>query len=187
MHDKHSCSTSPCEECDGMPESRITIVTPDDPNTNKIGFMVYERGIDDQTPDYDAEVLSSTDAADQYLNHHGHPFKRSDRTGYTSVKVLTELTGRPWDQYALNMIQSCRPSALRVTTGDVTSDSFHWRVTVFLSEDKRTIKEIVQEVEVGLTGAKHGHGLNKYASGASPKPQNVFYNARGLNKLNLTK
>lgn len=115
----------------------------------------------------------------------GVPYKSPGRVGHAKVTVLAELVGRPWDQYALNMVQSCRPSMVRVTTGTVTGDSFAWRVTVFLTDDERTIREIVQEVEVGLVGAKHGHGLNKYALGVSPKPQNVVFNARGVKKLDI--
>ncbi len=157
---------------------------------DKIGFMVHEVPFDDKTPDYDAAVLSSTDEADRYRRSHENPmsgYRKPLSTGYTHIDCLPKLIGRPWDQYALNMVHALRPSCIVVTGGEVTCDAVPWRVTVTIEEDNRTIKNLTQEVHVGLTGASHGHGLNKYAAGLDPAPQRVFFNTRGLKKLSLDK
>ena len=162
-----------------IPIRSDTVVAPE--KKLEAGWM-FQDTTNDQTPDYDAAILSSTEEADKYLSANGEIVGKPISWGSLSIEVLPNLIGRPWDQYALNLIYGLRPSSLRVTTGEVTCDRRPWRVTVYLESDERTIRRVEQEVDVGLTGARHGHGLHKYAKGADPKPQNVFFNARGLNK-----
>jgi hypothetical protein len=101
--------------------------------------------------------------------------------------MLQQLWGRPWDQYALNIMAAIRPSCIRVASYNqpTTCDAVNWRVTVYLEEDNRTIRKIDQEVTVALVGAKHGHGLHKYLVGGSPKACHAFFNTRGLKKLQI--
>lgn len=166
---------------------QIRVLGRDPEGRPTIGFSVYEVPFDDDTPDYDADVLASTDEADKYLTGHRARYERPPSLGYTSIEVLQMLWGRPWDQYALNMMAAVRPSCIRVVVpGEgLTCDAVTWRVTVYLGEDERTIGQITQEVEVGTVGASHGHGLHKYSVGADPTPQHLFVNTRGLKKLNL--
>ena len=173
----------------GKPQAypKIKVLPADPVGSKKIGFMCYETPLDDKTPDYDAEVLRSTDEADKYRSHHGIPYKSPEGYSFTVLPVLPDLVGRPWDQYALNMTSSLRPSDIRVVGPHegLTLDCYSWRVTVFLKEDNRTIYWIEQEVNVGCVGAQHGHGLHKYARGEDPTPCRMVFNPRGLKKLEL--
>jgi hypothetical protein len=72
------------------------------------------------------------------------------KRGFCHVPMLEFLNGRKWDDYAMAIVHSLRPSALRTSiTGALKCDAVMWRVTVLLNEDG-TIKEIWQEAEVGL-------------------------------------
>ena len=84
-----------------------------------------------------------------YRNSHGAEPQKSDRRGYTLVKVLPHLVGRPCDDVAMSYIQGLRPSFVRIVTGVMTCDSFTWRVTVHVDAEN-VIRDIEQEVEIGL-------------------------------------
>lgn len=170
-------------------KDQIRVLGRDPEGRPTIGFSVYEVPLDDKTPDYDPDVLASTEEADKYRSFHRVEYQRPPSHGYLCIDVLQQLWGRPWDQYALNMLGAVRPSCIRVIEHNegMTADSVSWRVTVVLDEDDRTIKGIKQECNVGTTGASHGHGLRKYSVGADPTPQNFFVNTRGLAKLTLDK
>lgn len=91
----------------------------------------------------------------------GRTFIPWDSIGFTVLRVLPNLTGRPWDDIALAYVHSLRPSSLRVirSTEGTQLDARDWRVTVYLSADS-TIKSIDQEVRVGLPdGVSHGAAL----------------------------
>lgn len=152
----------------------------------KVGFKVYE-SFGDPSPVYDAEVLGSTTAADAYVHRHRVKYDPPMQTGYTELAQLPKLWGRPWDQYALNMVHSLRPNYIRValTGTGVTLDAVKWRVTVYLEDDNRTIRCIKQEVEVGCVGAAHGYGLQRYGAGAGPEPQPFFGSKEGIRKLEI--
>ena len=85
-------------------------------------------------------------------------YTKPEATGYTCLQVLTLLYGLPWDEYAMNWVDTLRPSRVRVSTnGWVNSDAMHWRVTVYVDEHQ-LIQRIVQEVVVGLRGGlENGH------------------------------
>ena len=100
------------------------------------------------------------DIADKFLSHHAvfDPLPGKDiRVGYTTIEVLEFLKGKPWNNLAYDALAALRPSAIRATTGKITADSMTWRVTVYLEEDKRTIRRIEQEVAVGKVGVKTGY------------------------------
>ncbi len=140
---------------------------------------------DMKIPDYNAEILASTEEADKYRSKHRVTYTEPNEIGWSDANVLHDLWGRPWDQFALNVVASVRPSCIRVTRGEITLDSCSWRVTVILEEDDRTIARITQEVNVGLVGAKHGWGLQKYERGESPQPCFGYINANALKKIDL--
>jgi hypothetical protein len=96
----------------------------------------------------------------KYRSNHFVEYETPERRGYTSVEVLPFLKGRKWDSVALGYVHSLRPSGIRVVgDGWCTSDAITWRVTVHVDGD--TIKNIEQEVEVGLPpGVVHGAALN---------------------------
>lgn len=174
----------------GIPaKTELRVLPADPPDKPKVGFMVYERRDDDKTPDYDTEELQSTEVADTYRSAHHAGYTQPSSYGSLTLDVLPFLVGRPWDQCALNYLASLRPSCVRVLSenGGLTLDSVAWRVTVLLSsDDYRTIKRIQQEVNVGIVGCKHGHGLRKYLTGANAAPSHSILNIRGLKKMELS-
>ena len=161
----------------------MVVLPADPPDRPKLGFMMYERSPD--SLDYVAEELQATALADTYKEH--VLYTQNQSHGYTSLDVLPFLVGRPWDQCALNFVHSLRPSALRVVTQGTTLDSVPWRVTVYLDpKGGRTIKNISQEVQVGIVGCAHGHGLQKYIAGEDPAHVLCYVNTRGIRKLELS-
>ena len=86
-------------------------------------------------------------------------------TGWTVIRCLPELEGKPWSELAAAFLRALRPSAVRVVLpGEgVKTDAIVWRVTVYLT-DRCTIERIEQEVEVDLPdGVQHGHDLSVQA------------------------
>jgi hypothetical protein len=80
-----------------------------------------------------------------------------------SMAVLRELYGQPWDAKAMNLIDTLRPSYVRVTS----TDGRPWRVTVVVNE-LGLIKSISQEVTVGLRGGfENGHAVSQWLKGLS--------------------
>jgi hypothetical protein len=167
-------------------KTEVTVLEADTSDRPKVGFMVYETIEDGSVPDYDADVLGSTEEADKYLSTWVVDYEPPDRRGYTVLPVLQGFWGKPWDQCALNHVHSLRPGGIRVTNSGIKLDAQTWRVTVYLEDDDRTIRKIEQEVEVGCVGAKHGHGLSKYVRGETPTPALGYYNPRGLKRLEIS-
>jgi hypothetical protein len=94
-----------------------------------------------------------------YFRPEGDIPEAPKRVGFLTVNVLPELVGRQFDEAALGMIHSLRPSIIRVSRGEVLCDAFAWRVTVWVTPDDQII-EVTQEVEVGLPrGVQHGGHL----------------------------
>lgn len=87
---------------------------------------------------------------EDYYSTHLVEYGKPDCTGYLSIDVLPFLKGKPWDSVALAYVHSLRPSSIRVTTGLIKLDARSWRVTIYVEEDNITIRNIEQEVEVGL-------------------------------------
>lgn len=84
------------------------------------------------------------------------------RIGSTTVEVCSFLKGKPYNNIAKSYISSLRPSSVRTTINGRTLDSSTWRVTVWLEEDKTTIKRVEQEVKVMLPEEiKNGAELQK--------------------------
>lgn len=117
---------------------------------------------------YEPEVLAATDEADLYLGSWGRLVTKDKVGGYGSVGVLPELTGKPWNNAALNLVMGLQPSSIRVSTGMVTCDCSMQRVTVLLEEDERTIRGISQEVNVGTLGCRFSHDIHTFPSWAGP-------------------
>lgn len=104
-------------------------------------------------------------AADFYTSHMVmYDARAGGRYGYTSIKVLEFLNGRPWDDIALAYVHALRPYAIRVVRGAETCDSVQSRVTVYVDE-KDIITGMRQEVEVWLPkGVENGYDLGKRIS-----------------------
>ncbi len=103
-------------------------------------------------------IAGVTDQSSIYCEGNGRHYENySDKGGYMTLPVLPFLAGQPWDNLALNLVHSLRPSAVRVATyaEGVKCDGKCWRVTVHLQKDNKTIGSIEQEVEVaGGTGSE---------------------------------
>ena len=87
-------------------------------------------------------------------------FVPSESFGWTSIDVLPDLIGHPWNDITQAFLRAVRPSRVRVLqVGDVeTTDAIAWRVTVYVRNG--TINSITQEVEVDLPpGIAHGFDL----------------------------
>lgn len=88
---------------------------------------------------------------EHYLGRHGEiPVKRNGLSiGFASLPVCVYLVGQPWDDFALSCIETLKPSSIRVSTGEITTDSWLDRVTVMLDKD-RLIESVVQECAINL-------------------------------------
>lgn len=87
--------------------------------------------------------------------------KSAGRVGFTSIKVLEFLNGRPWDDIALAYVHGLRPDCIRVVIGEEKCNANTWRVTVYV-DDANKITGIRQEVEVWLPeGVENGHDLGQ--------------------------
>lgn len=96
---------------------------------------------------------------DYYRGSQGEDYQEPPRRGFATLPVLEFLCGSPWDDFALCWLQALRPSKIRVTRGEETTDAIPWRVTVQVNADNR-IESIYQEVEVGLRKKdRYGHDL----------------------------
>ena len=161
-----------------MPETRDddTVVFIDEvPPTGrkpKLAWSVHERGPGDPPDTFVShEALLATEEADTFRVYHHVLYEPPSRRGYMSLDVLPQLIGTPWNAGALNLVHALRPSAIRVVDrarGGITLDSRAWRVTVYLGPDDRTIRAILQEVEVGLRGCRYGEDMATYAVGHLP-------------------
>lgn len=83
---------------------------------------------------------------DFVVYHHAIPKKEWDSSS-TCITVLPELIGVPWNEISMCYVLSLNPSAIRVSSGSVTADSYHNRITVFIDEN-RIITDISMEVSI---------------------------------------
>ncbi len=166
----------------------LSDLIPVTPNEKFVGWTVNfsnENGIDG----YDGSYLAASDQADQFWSKGGKALPDLDKQGSTTIRVLPELIGKPWNNGALNLVYGLRPSSVRVTHGEVYCDAHNWRVTIVVDEKTGTIAEITQEVVIGLAGCRFGHDMTTFMRGLEPHPLVNgclnFYNVRGLKKLDL--
>ena len=91
----------------------------------------------------------------------------SKRRSYICIEVLPFLKGRKIDKVVMGYLHALRPSSVRVCYDMATLDSVTWRVTIWLNEDE-TIREIMQEVEIGIyEDVKNGLHLKCILEGRS--------------------
>jgi len=130
-------------------------------------WSIIERSCDYVPPPYDETLDKRTDEANIYYSKHRVEYKEPSRQSGNCFPVLEFLKGRQWDNFALGIVHSLRPSCIRVTYGEVTCDSCHWRVTVYVDDDSK-IKRIEQEVVVGLYGCRNGSDIDCILKGKKP-------------------
>lgn len=92
--------------------------------------------------------IDLADSADKKFLSFNHDWNTTAH-GCTVIRALDFLNGQPFDNLAIAYIHALRPSMIRVSTGEVTTDGWMWRVTVMLKEDN-LIDYICQEVAVGF-------------------------------------
>ena len=110
------------------------------------------------------EWLVGTEDANRYRDDCGIKFQSPvEHYGYTTAKLLPELTGQPWNNLALSLVSGFQPTYIRVTAGEVTCDARGGRITVYLDPaDNMTIRSIHQEITVlGGMGATVNAALRK--------------------------
>ena len=79
--------------------------------------------------------LAQNDDVFPYTQEHNGKYYTSPSCieGSTTIDVLEFLKGMPLDNLALAYIHTLRPSVLRISTdGGICTDSWTWRVTVFM-------------------------------------------------------
>lgn len=105
-------------------------------------------------------INSTTLSAKDYFSSHMVEFKPFHSTSSLSLDILPILIGKKWDDLALGIVHSVRPSSIRVVkNGFIKLDIRTWRVTIFLDEND-CIERITQECTVGLPdGVEHGRHL----------------------------
>jgi hypothetical protein len=91
--------------------------------------------------------------------HHAIPEKESCYS-WTSVGVLPELIGKPWNEITMCYVLSLEPKAIRVSTGMVTLDSRTGRITVIVN-DSNIIQEISKEVQIPVPDDMFGSDLRQ--------------------------
>jgi hypothetical protein len=82
--------------------------------------------------------------------------------GFTSVDILPNLIGKPWNDVALGYVHGMNPTHIRVIDGRGEQlDAQTGRVTIHLNSKTKLIESIDQEIRVGLPeGIPHGQGLH---------------------------
>ena len=135
----------------------ITVFPPDDPKKLRLNWKIYEDYGPHMLPTESTECYD-TDEADKYRGHNIR-LEDIDSIGFNVVPVLEFLWGQPWNNLALNYVYGLKPSCVRVSEGTIKLDAHTDRITVFLEDDKRTIKRIEMEMRVGLIGCDCGFDL----------------------------
>jgi hypothetical protein len=156
-------------------------------------FVCWETLPGEERDDLEAlkrEREDSMDAA-RYFSKHGVAFENPrGAVGSTSLDVCPGLIGKPWNNAAVNLLVSLRPSMVRVIRPNQaqTADSYRWRVTVAL-DDQNLIRAVRQEVDVGLQGFRNGWDVSQWLQGREdflerPQPTG-FINPRAVSRLEL--
>lgn len=104
-------------------------------------------------------IAAKEGSPDYYRSRQGLRYIQPSHLSYLSLPVLTFLVGQPWDEFALAVVHGMKPTCIRVTDGEETTDAITGRITVNVDVHNKII-EISRECEVGLPeGVKNGHEL----------------------------
>lgn len=85
----------------------------------------------------------------EFIGRQGKAYTKPSRISFRTINVLPEFIGKAWDKTSLSYVHGLRPSYIRVVSGEETTDSIRWRVTVGVDENG-IITGIDQEVEIAL-------------------------------------
>jgi len=140
-------------------------------------FFAYERVA---TPDLDfrellalyEQLLKKTDV-DKYRGSHGVRYDTPTERGYTVLEVLPQLVGVRLCNLVMAYVTALRPSTVRITRGEVTTDAWPWRVTIFVDEND-VVTKIEQEVNVAYScGSDIDECLRAVKEKRWPKPMSA--------------
>lgn len=84
-----------------------------------------------------------------YFSSLGVEFEKFDCTSTATAPILHFLIGKPWDSFALGWLHAVNPTYIRVTNGEIKTDTRIGRVTIVV-DNYNIIQTINQEVEVGI-------------------------------------
>lgn len=85
-----------------------------------------------------------------------------DHSSYITVPICHWLIETPWNDEALAYVWAFQPTCIRVTTGRVTLDAWHGRVTVVV-DDHDIIQYVEMEVHIPLPdGFNYGADLIRH-------------------------
>ena len=73
---------------------------------------------------------------DSYRTVHRADFQECSHRGWMVIQVLEFLNGLPLCPIVLNLVETLRPSCIRITPGEQTCDAVCWRVTIFEKDGK---------------------------------------------------
>jgi hypothetical protein len=95
--------------------------------------------------------MAGSDIIDKYRSHHYKAWEPDPAGGYTTLAVLPQFIGKRLDNSLFAYLHALRPSAVRISYGEVTCDSKPWRVTVIIEKRDGVdyIQDITQEVSIG--------------------------------------
>jgi hypothetical protein len=98
----------------------------------------------------------------RYLSTHGVVYSppRGWKQSGLSLLILPELVGKPWDNIALSALSAFNPPVIRVTFGEIKTDWWYGRITVYITKPRR-ITAIMQECLVDLENGD-GRDLRLY-------------------------
>jgi hypothetical protein len=116
----------------------------------KLEFYVYGRLPDPEQNERELlalqERLRQKTDIDKYRGSCGKPYK-SAGGGYTVIRCLQFLWGLPLCDLVMAYMPAVKASAIRVTSGETTTDSRLGRVTIYVNEGD-IVDYIEQEVDV---------------------------------------
>ena len=155
----------PNDKDDKNPEIKMEIVSEkieDTPRKLKEPWKSYEYLPGQEPP---LEKTTHPKPIEYYIHKQGKTYERPGSQSGLSLEVLPFLKGKPLNDLTFNYLLALRPSLVRIVLAEETIDAVPWRVTIYLEEDKKTIKQITQECNVGCVGAHHGSDLAQKVRG----------------------
>lgn len=110
-----------------------------------------------------ARKLTAVDDCEPYVSTQGKTFQEPGSHGYTTIPVLEFLWGMPLCNAVMAYVCGLRPSKVRITSGECTTDACPQRVTIFVKPkndqvaklggalDQFLVESIDQEINVGYS------------------------------------
>lgn len=137
------------------------------------------------------QKMQGTDLVDKYRSHHYKPWEEDPCSGYTVLGVLPQFAGKRLDNSLVAYLHTLRPSCVRISYGEVTTDSKPWRVTVIIEKRDGVdyIRDISQEVCIGFGSGYHVENTYRHLHEGGPSPEvfpKVVGNLAGILKADFS-